>query len=204
MPLVAEAVVAIEPTKSQTKAVSEANVAAKIETGETTAAAKNLPLEVPLAGVEAPKTAMAPSVPLAAKVEAQPATSEVAQPLAPQPSAAAAPKDWLGTRLAADMARIGKQPGTRFSVQLMTADERERVAIEAFLRTASRELNPDLIMVYLSGTAQNPKVSVLYGNYSDRAEAISELLALPPKLRQFRPYARAFRSIRTDLRQLPQ
>ena len=59
-------------------------------------------------------------------------------------------------------------------------------------------------MVYLSGTVENPKVSVLYGNYNDRAEATAELAAVPPKLTQFRPYARSFQAIRDDLRKLPQ
>ena len=222
VPPVAGAVSAIEPIKSQARAGSEANVAAKIESGETTAAAKNSTLEAPLAVAQAPNAAIAPPVPVAAKAEAPPATavvdrvaaapaapaapptSDVARPPVPQSRAATAPKDWLGSRLAADMARIGKQPGTRFSVQLITADERERAAIEAFLRTASRELNPDRIMVYLSGSAENPKVSVLYGNYTDRAEAIAGLLELPPKLKQFRPYARSFQAVRDDLRQVPQ
>lgn len=108
--------------------------------------------------------------------------------------------DWLGARLNADMARIDKQPRSRYSIQLMTADERERSAIEAFLRAASRELNPDRVMVYLSGTNENPKVSVLYGNYADRAEATAELSSLPLKLTQFRPYARSFQAVRDDLR----
>jgi septal ring-binding cell division protein DamX len=82
----------------------------------------------------------------------------------------------------------------------MTADERERAAIESYLRAASRELNPDRVMVYLSGTVDNPKVSVLYGNYADRAEATAELSSLPQKLNQFRPYARSFQAIRDDVR----
>ncbi len=118
------------------------------------------------------------------------------KPAKPAPTS----KEWMGARLSADMARIEKQPGARFSIQLMTADERERQAIEAYLRAASRELNPDRIMVYLSGTTENPKVSVLYGNYADRAEAIAELTSLPPKLTQFRPYARSFSVVREDMR----
>ena len=144
------------------------------------------------------------TAPVAAALAA-PTTNEPVSPPPPAPaSPVAVPKDWLGARLAADKARIEKQPSTRFSVQLLTADERERAAIEAYLRAASRELNPDRIMVYLSGTVENPKVSVLYGNYNDRAEATAELAAVPPKLTQFRPYARSFQAIRDDLRKLPQ
>ncbi len=142
-----------------------------------------------------------PSPPSPAKTE-QPAAS--ADRDTKPAKAAVASKEWMGARLSADMARIEKQPGSRFSIQLMTADERERAAIEAFLRAASRELNPDRIMVYLSGTPENPKVSVLYGNYADRAEAIAELTSLPPKLTQFRPYARSFQVVRDDMRRSPQ
>lgn len=82
----------------------------------------------------------------------------------------------------------------------MTAEERERTAIETYLRQASRELNPDRVMLYLSGTAENPKVSVLYGNYADRTEATTELASLPQGLSQFRPYARSFQAVRDDFR----
>jgi type II secretory pathway predicted ATPase ExeA/septal ring-binding cell division protein DamX len=136
------------------------------------------------AAVTAPPAEVAP---------VKPVVKEVAKP-------AAMPKEWMGARLSADTARIEKQPGSRFSIQLMTADERERPAIEAYLRAASRELNADRIMVYLSGTPENPKVSVLYGNYTDRSEATAELASLPSKLTQFRPYARSFQAVRDDLR----
>jgi MSHA biogenesis protein MshM len=130
------------------------------------------------------------------KVPTPPAPSAVLTAINPTPAA----KDWLGARVAADMARIDKQPSSRYSIQLMTADERERTAIETYLRTASRELNPDRVMVYFSGTAENPKVSVLYGNYADRTEATAELSSLPQKINQFRPYARSFQAVRDDVR----
>ncbi len=82
----------------------------------------------------------------------------------------------------------------------MTASERERVAIENFLRAASKELNSDRIMLFYSGTAENPRVSVLYGNYAERNEASAELTGLPPKVTQFRPYVRSFQAVRDDIR----
>ncbi len=111
--------------------------------------------------------------------------------------------DWLGKRVAADMARLAKLPNNRFSIQLMTANERERGAIENYLRAASRELNPDRIMLFLSGTTENPRVSVLYGNYAERNEASAELTGLPAKVTQFRPYVRSFQAVRDDMRALP-
>jgi type II secretory pathway predicted ATPase ExeA/septal ring-binding cell division protein DamX len=158
----------------------------------TPAATPALPSTTPTTGAgDAPVAAAAID-----KTPAPPAAADTPPATKPTPGA----KDWLGARVAADMARIEKQPRGRYSIQLMTADERERSAIETYLRAASRDLDPDRVMVYLSGTAENPKVSVLYGNYADRTEATAELSSLPQKLNQSRPYARSFQAIRDDIR----
>ena len=119
---------------------------------------------------------------------------------APEPAAAKPPKDWLAARMEADVQRLEALPGTRYAIQLMTADQREKLAIENFLRVVSKELNPDRIMVYPSGTPENPKVSVLYSNFPERADANGELAQLSPKLTQFRPYVRSVSAIRDDIR----
>ena len=82
----------------------------------------------------------------------------------------------------------------------MTADPREKAAIENFLRVASRELNPDRIMIYPAGTADKPQLSVLYGSYTERADANSEISRLPVRLNKFNPYARSIQAIRDDVR----
>jgi type II secretory pathway predicted ATPase ExeA/septal ring-binding cell division protein DamX len=112
----------------------------------------------------------------------------------------AAGKDWLGTRMAADVARLAALPADRYAIQLMTADQREKAAIESFLRAAAKELNPDKIMVYPSGTADNPRVSVLYGQFPERADATNEQTRLSPRLTQFRPYVRSIQAVRDDIR----
>jgi len=117
-----------------------------------------------------------------------------------QPEATTPNQDWLATRAAADLARIQKLANNRFAIQLMTADERERGAIETYLRSVSLELNPDRVMLYRSGTSDNPKISVIYGNYAERSEASAELSGLPAKVTQFRPYVRSFQAVRDDLR----
>ena len=175
--------------KSVTEVLSQSAGAPNAVASTATAAAK-----ADLSNMAQAVTAVTAAAPAPASTRARDAT----------PAPALAPKDWLDARVAADFARIEKQPGTRFSVQLLTADQSSRTAIEAYLRTASKELNPDRIMLYLSGSTENPKVSVLYGNYTDRAEATSEMSALSPKVTQFRPYARSFQAIRDDLRKLPQ
>lgn len=100
----------------------------------------------------------------------------------------------------ADRARLTNLEGARYAIQLMTADERERGAIVDFLRAASKELNPDRIMVYASGTADNPKVSVVYGNFRERSDASAEMGQLSKRLAQFRPYVRSVNAVRDDFR----
>ena len=107
---------------------------------------------------------------------------------------------WLQARMDADMSRLTGLAANRYSIQLMTADPRERSAIENFLRAASRELNPDRIMIYAAGTSENPRVSVLYGNFVERTDASEEMLRLPSRLTKFRPYVRSVGAIREDIR----
>ena len=118
----------------------------------------------------------------------------------PSDKEAVTSSDWLQTRMNADTARLAALPANRHSIQLLTAAAREKSAIESFLRVASRELNPDRIMVYPTGTGESPRISVLYGNFVERAEASEEMTRLPAKLTKFRPYVRSIGGIRDDLR----
>ncbi len=108
--------------------------------------------------------------------------------------------DWLDARMDADAARLAALPANRYSIQLMTAHSAEKSAIEGFLRNASRELSPDRIMIYPAGTKDNPRVSVLFGNFVERADAIEEMQRLSSKLTKFRPYVRSVSAVREDIR----
>lgn len=169
----------------------------------------------PEAGTGSP--ALVPSQQLAtapanAAVPAAAANRATATPPAPTPSTANEANlvrvpvsgntdpDWLSTRMHADRTRLTNLEGARYAIQLMTADERERGAIVDFLRAASKELNPDRIMVYASGTADNPKVSVIYGNFRERSDASAEMAQLSKRLAQFRPYVRSVNAVRDDFR----
>ena len=108
--------------------------------------------------------------------------------------------DWLGKRLAADAARIAALPKDRYAIQLMNADQRGQSAIETYLRAAGRELNPDLIMVFPTGSVDNPRVSVLYGNFDGPSDASAELGGLPARIAKFRPYVRSFGAVLDGIR----
>ncbi len=131
--------------------------------------------------------------------------SSLAASSAPPQSVAKAPADageksWLDTRMKADLVRLRALPDKNYAIQLMTADPRETAAIEIFLRAASRDLDPDRIMIYPAGTKDNPRLSVLYGSYTERADANSEIARLPAQLTKFVPYARSIQAIRDDVR----
>ena len=82
----------------------------------------------------------------------------------------------------------------------MTADQRERSAIENYLKEVQRALKTDDIFLYPGGSKDIPRVSVTYGNFASRSEAQTALTRLPQSLGQFRPYVRSFNAIREDLK----
>ena len=82
----------------------------------------------------------------------------------------------------------------------MTADPAESQGIESFLRIASRELAADRIMLAPAGSSANPRVSVLFGPFPDRAAAGLALAKLSAALTQYSPYVRSIKSINDDLR----
>ena len=130
-----------------------------------------------------------------------------AEPVAAVPVTAAPTKpntstdaDWLGKRLAADAARIVALPKNRYTIQLMNADQREQSAIQSYLRTASRDLNHELIMLYPTGSAANERVSVLYGDFGSLSEGAAELGNLPARVSKFRPYVRSFGAVQDGVR----
>ena len=132
-------------------------------------------------------------------------TSVAADVTAPATAAPANPTastgaDWLGKRLASDSARIAALPKNRYTIQLMNADQREQSAIQSYLRTASRDLNPDLIMLYPTGSAANERVSVLYGDFGRLSEGAAELGNLPARVSKFRPYVRSFGAVQDGVR----
>ena len=108
--------------------------------------------------------------------------------------------DWLGKRLKADGDRLSAMPKDRYAIQLMLADERKVNAIETYLRVVARELKGDAIMLLPTGTATEPRVTVIYGNFAAQTDSAAELKALGPAVGRFRPYARSFGAIASELR----
>ena len=177
-------------------------------------------------GAAAPTQVAAASTPVPAAIPAEPADGKpdkaapagfktasiaAAQPPGVSPAAApqqaqpvpartSEPQNWLAARLDADRARLESARTEHWSIQLMTADQRERSAIENYLKEVQRALKTDDIFLYPGGSKDVPRVSVTYGNFTSRSEAQTALTRLPQSLGQFRPYVRSFNAIREDLK----
>lgn len=177
---------------------SRAPTAAPAQVAATPATAVATPTAAGKQGAAiAPIAPIAPFAPLA--------------PIAPQPTAVGvatagvaskipATGEWLDKRISADVARVAALPRDRYTIQLLFADQSARAAIEAYLRTAQVEMNPDEIMLYPTGNAERPRVTVFYGNFGAPADAATALARLSTAVSTFRPYVRALDAIRGELR----
>jgi type II secretory pathway predicted ATPase ExeA len=140
--------------------------------------------------------ALAPTAPVSQPASAPPAPAAAA-PVLPTPSGAPSLVD---SRHAAGLALLESPAGARYVVQLMVTDARDKAYLESYLAEASRSIRPEEVFLYPSGSAESPKVGVLYGSFPTRREANDAMAALPANLRQFRPYVRPVESVRNDLR----
>ena len=109
----------------------------------------------------------------------------------------------IDTRFAAGLALLEEGSGARYVIQLMMTDARDPDYLRAYLAEASRAIGPEALFLYPSGSAETPKVGVLYGAFRTRQEANQAMGSLPDNLRQFRPYVRAIEAVRTDIRRVP-
>ncbi len=118
----------------------------------------------------------------------------------PTPTATQSSQDWLTARIESDRRKLDSAPSQNWSIQLMTADQRERQALENYLAEARRVLKPDGLLLVSTGSRDLPRISVIYGEFANRVEAQSALTKLPQGVGQFRPYVRTFQAIREDMR----
>jgi MSHA biogenesis protein MshM len=153
-------------------------------------------------------TALA-ATPVAPSEEKAPVVAPVAAKLpvadAPPATAPAEPesKDGFSQRILRDRERLGAFSPNALAIQLMTADAREALAIEAFVRAADKELGQDRVVVTeasAANAASGARVSVIYGPFVERNAALLALSRLPPSAKRFTPYLRTIQAIRDDAR----
>ena len=176
----------------------------------TTAAAVTVPMATPASAAAAVPVAPTPAAPVPTVQPEAAKNAPATLPLPPpkgggtSPMSPQAPKgegtSLMDSRLAAG-ASLLKDPGsTRFTIQLLMTDAADKAYLENYLASAGRVVKPDDLFLYAGGTAETPRVGVLYGDFPTRNDAVKALGTLAPSLRSFGPYVRSGQSIRDDLR----
>jgi hypothetical protein len=105
--------------------------------------------------------------------------------------------DLLEQRLLAADRWLAQEQGGAFSIQLLGSPD--PALLRSYLRTLSKYIDKDSIFVYRTVANQGPSMTVLYGTFATRAEALSSLDRLPAELKVNRPYIRTVQGIRTEL-----
>lgn len=192
--------------------------AATVASGPIVAAsqAEERPPSPPASPVAAAPAVPVPAAPSPAGAVTAPIAAAAKAPAASPPTGAGArvdttapgspapvPRSPVETRLSAGLALLEEAGPGRFVVQLMMANANEPAYLASYLAEASRALSADEVFLYPSGSAQYPKVGVLYGTFPTRQEAAQAIGALPEGLRRFRPYVRTVQAVRTDVRREP-
>jgi septal ring-binding cell division protein DamX len=108
--------------------------------------------------------------------------------------------DLVSERAAAGRDVLAEVTPDRHAVQLMVTDAKSRGYLESYLADAGRILDREKLFLAPSGSAEAPRYAVLLGAFKDRADATAALDALPPPLRQFKPYVRSLEAVREDAR----
>ena len=155
-----------------------------------------------------PGPAVAASVPAAAAAAAPTAAPAAAIPVASVstvvPASAKASGQETAARSVAARSAAGREllasDATRYAVQLMVTDARERGYLENYLAEAGRALGPERLFVVPAGSPEMPRLGVLFGTFDERGEAALALASLPESLKQFRPYVRPLEGVREDAR----
>ena len=104
----------------------------------------------------------------------------------------------LNNRLAATRQWLAKLPQEHLVIQLMLADGNETAHIEQYIRESEQSVGPDRIYAYPLNVNGTAKISVVYGDYSTRDQALKALAALPPAVMIYKPYIRSIQSIRGE------
>jgi type II secretory pathway predicted ATPase ExeA/septal ring-binding cell division protein DamX len=180
----APAAAAMQPAPAQS--------APRIATAETTLVAQN----APAAADEAAAGPVAPLTSSAASGDAAPADAASAMPAASSSADSAAP-DLLEQRLLATERWLAEADAGMFSIQLLGSTDQQM--LKSYLNNLTNYIERDRIFVYRTVANQAPSMTVLYGEFLARADAVRSLDGLPPELRANRPYIRTVQGIRSEL-----
>jgi type II secretory pathway predicted ATPase ExeA len=112
-------------------------------------------------------------------------------------AAGSAGADLLEQRLLATQRWLAQEQGGIYSIQLLGSNDPQMLI--NYLRSLSDYIEIDKIFVYRTVANQEPSMTVLYGTFPARIDAIRSLDALPADLKSNRPYIRTVQGIRSEL-----
>jgi MSHA biogenesis protein MshM len=105
--------------------------------------------------------------------------------------------DVLEQRLRATDQWLAEQNGAVYSIQLLGTNSPE--LLRDYFKTIAKYLEIEKVYVYRTMANQRPSLTLLYGNFADRAEVNRVLQSLPEELKTNRPYYRTIRGMRSEI-----
>ncbi|MEZ0231210.1 MAG: AAA family ATPase [Methylophilaceae bacterium] len=130
--------------------------------------------------------------PVSASVKAEPETKLV-DPVQPEMATTSAVDDILENRLNVTQNWLKQAPETTVTIQLMSGSADEQ--LKEHLASLATQLELDNIYVFRTKAGNRPLVTVLYGSYTSRDEALQAMQKLPKELKNNRPQLRTIGGI---------
>jgi DamX protein len=103
----------------------------------------------------------------------------------------------LEQRLRATEQWLAEQSGSTYSIQLLGTGN--PALLRDYFETIAKYLEIEKVYVYRTVANQRPSLTVLYGNFLDRAEVDRVLESLPEELKTNRPYYRTIQGVRSEI-----
>ncbi len=108
-----------------------------------------------------------------------------------------APSDVLEQRLLATERWLAETQGGIFSIQLLGSND--PALLRDYFETLGKYIELEKVFVYRTLANQQPSMTVLYGAFGSRADAVKSLEALPDELKTNRPYIRTVQGVRSEI-----
>ena len=105
--------------------------------------------------------------------------------------------DLLEQRLLATERWLAEAQGRTFSIQLLGSND--PALLRNYFETLGKYIELQKVFVYRTLANQQPSMTVLYGAFGSRADAVKSLEALPDELKANRPYIRTVQGVRSEI-----
>ncbi|HXX10205.1 MAG TPA: AAA family ATPase [Burkholderiales bacterium] len=165
----------------------------------------------PPSAEQPPSAAAPPAVPVGQPIVPRPQEIPASLPAPPGPPTEGAPtsdrfklssalsssSDLLEQRLLATERWLEEARGATFSIQLLGSND--PALLRDYFETIGKYIELEKVFVYRTLANQQPSMTVLYGAFGSRAEAVRSLETLPDELKVNRPYIRTVQGIRSEI-----